>query len=74
LAPILIALLAIGINIPLMLMILGLLVFHSWHLGEQPYTSMLMFFGFIPLSFGIGLISVAIEVRRQEKREKTGNK
>lgn len=69
-SPIRIAIIAVGINIPLMILLFHLIVLRTWHLGQQPYTNLLMFLGFIPLSFGIGLMTVAFEVRKQNHRQK----
>jgi hypothetical protein len=69
-SPIRIAIIAVGINIPLIVLLFHLLVLRSWRLGDQPYTNLLMFLGFIPLSFGIGLMGVAFEVRKQNQKEK----
>lgn len=71
-SPIIIVTIAIAINIPLMVLLVQLVILKSWVLGQQPYTSLLMFFGFIPLSFGIGLITVAIEVRKQDNKGHSG--
>jgi hypothetical protein len=69
-SPIRIAIIAVGINIPLIVLLFQLLVLRTWRLGDQPYTNLLMFLGFIPLSFGIGLMTVAFEVRKQNQKEK----
>lgn len=70
-SPIRIAAISVGINIPLVVLVLHLLVLRTWRLGDQPYTNLLLFLGFIPLSFGIGLMTVAFEVRKQNQKEKS---
>ncbi|MFZ0327388.1 MAG: hypothetical protein WBP64_16275 [Nitrososphaeraceae archaeon] len=68
-SPILIAIIAVGINIPLIVVLIQLLLLRTWHLGDQPYSNLLMFLGLIPLSFGIGLMTVAFEVRKQNQKK-----
>lgn len=69
-SPVRIAVIAIGINVPFIVLLIQLLILRTWRLGDQPYTNLLMFLGLVPLSFGIGLMTVAFEVRKQNQRAK----
>lgn len=62
--PFLIAALAVGINIPLILLLVGSVTFMKWNFGDEPYTSLSMLLGIVAVPFGIGLMSISMEVRK----------
>jgi hypothetical protein len=62
--PFLIAVLAVGINVPLIILLVGSVTFMKWNFGDEPYTSLSMLLGIVGLPFGIGLITISMEVRK----------
>jgi hypothetical protein len=62
--PFLIAVLAVGINVPLIILLVGSVTFMKWNFGDEPYTSLSMLLGIVALPFGIGLITISMEVRK----------
>jgi hypothetical protein len=65
--PFLIALLAVGINVPLTILLVGSFTFMRWSFGDQPYTSLSMLLGIVSLPFGIGLMTISMEVRKNNQ-------
>jgi hypothetical protein len=53
--PLLIAALAVGINVPLIVLLVGSVTFMKWSFGDEPYTSLSMLLGIVFIPFGIGL-------------------
>jgi hypothetical protein len=65
--PILIAALAVGMNVPLIVLLVGSVTFMKWSFGDEPYTSLSMLLGIVFIPFGIGLMTISMEVRKNYK-------
>jgi hypothetical protein len=71
--PLLIAAMAVGMNVPLMVLLVGSVTFMKWSFGDEPYTSLCMLLGIVAIPFGIGLMTISLEVRKNYKnRIQTG--
>jgi hypothetical protein len=45
----------------------------KWSFGDEPYTSLCMLLGIVAIPFGIGLMTISLEVRKNYKnRIRTG--
>ena len=65
--PLLIAAIAVGMNVPLIILLVGSVTFMKWSFGDEPYTSLSMLLGIIAIPFGIGLMTISFEVRKNYK-------
>jgi putative effector of murein hydrolase LrgA (UPF0299 family) len=65
--PLLIAALAVGMNVPLIVLLVGSVTFMKWSFGDEPYTSLSMLLGIVFIPFGIGLMTIYMEVRKNYK-------
>jgi len=65
--PLLIAALALGMNVPLIVLLVGSVTFMKWSFGDEPYTSLSMLLGIVFIPFGIGLMTISMEVRKNYK-------
>jgi hypothetical protein len=67
--PLLIAAIAVGMNVPLIVLLVGSVSFMKWSFGDEPYTSLSMLLGIVAIPFGIGLITISLEVRKNYKNK-----
>ena len=65
--PLLIAALAVGMNVPLIVLLVGSVTVMKWSFGDEPYTSLSMLLGIVFIPFGIGLMTISMEVRKNYK-------
>jgi hypothetical protein len=65
--PYLIAAMAVGMNVPLIVLLVGSVTFMKWSFGDEPYTSLSMLLGIVFIPFGIGLMTISMEVRKNYK-------
>ena len=65
--PSLIAAIAVGMNVPLIILLVGSVTFMQWSFGDEPYTSLSMLLGIVAIPFGIGLMTISLEVRKNYK-------
>jgi len=65
--PYLKAAMAVGMNVPLIVLLVGSVTFMKWSFGDEPYTSLSMLLGIVFIPFGIGLMTISMEVRKNYK-------
>jgi hypothetical protein len=52
-----------------MVLLVGSVSFMKWSFGDEPYTSLSMLLGIVAVPFGIGLITISLEVRKNYKNK-----